>query len=320
MIFSQLPSASPTPCLTSLQASKVWVPNGNWPTVLDFLASQFAHISRQEWQSRLDQGLVRCLNQHQNSRLLNALDPCPYQTHIEYFRQLQQEPAVPFEAAIIFENEYIVVADKPHFLPVTPVGSFIENTLQSRLQKQLACPMLQVVHRLDRETAGLVLLVKKPQYRNTYQALFREQTIHKVYEAVAPYRHDLIYPLLHQSYLASSGQFFLQTESIAPSNGPKFNSSTLIEVKQVLSQNKALYRLTPSTGKKHQLRVHMASLGIGIEGDQFYPVAKSQNLTDFSQPLQLLAQSLTFTDPISGQNFNFVSQQNLAMAQTLAKQ
>lgn len=290
------------------------MPKGEWSSVLDFLSHQFAHISKQEWLNRLEQGLVSCLDQHQNSRVLNALEPCPYQTHIEYFRQLQQEPAVPFEASIIFENEHIVVADKPHFLPVTPVGSFIENTLQSRLQKQLACPMLQVVHRLDRETAGLVLLVKKPEHRNTYQALFREQTIHKVYEAVARFRDDLIYPYLHQSYLSSSGQFFLQTESIAPNNGPEFNSSTLIEIKQVFSQNKALYRLTPSTGKKHQLRVHMASLGIGIEGDQFYPVAKSQNLTDFSQPLQLLAQSLTFTDPISGQNFNFVSQQNLALA------
>ncbi len=308
--------STPTATLKSAQKSKVWVPQGEWPTVLDFLSIQFAHISRQEWLNRLEQGLVSGLDQHQKSYLLSALDPCPYQTHIEYFRQLQQEPAVPFEAAIIFENEHIVVADKPHFLPVTPVGSFIENTLQSRLQKQLACPTLQVVHRLDRETAGLVLLVKKPEHRNTYQALFREQTIHKVYEAVARFRDDLTYPYLHQSYLSSSGQFFLQTETLAPADGPTFNSSSLIEVKRVLSQNKALYSLAPSTGKKHQLRVHMASLGMAIDGDQFYPVAKSQNLTDFSQPLQLLARSLQFTDPISGQACYFLSQQNLALANT----
>ena len=164
----------------------------------------------------------------------------------------------------------------------------------------------------DRETAGLVLLVKNPQHRGTYQALFRNQAITKVYEAVADFRADLPYPYLHESCLASSGQFFLQTEINQPSN-----SATLIEVIKVLSQNKALYRLTPSTGKKHQLRVHMASLGMGIEGDQFYPIAKSQDLSDFASPLQLLARSLCFTDPISQQNMVFTSQQTLCLEKAL---
>lgn len=299
---------SATETLKLSKKSRVWVPAGNWPTVLDFLVNQFAHIPVPEWQSRLALGLVSCTDQQLNSRVLSANDSCPYLTHIEYFRQVAQEPTVPFEETIIFENEQIVVADKPHFLPVTPVGAFVENTLQSRLQKKLNTPNLQVVHRLDRETAGLVLLVKNPQHRDAYQALFRNQAIKKVYEAVAHFRADLPYPYLYKSCLTSSGQFFLQTEINQTSN-----SATLIEVIKVLSQNKALYRLTPSTGKKHQLRVHMASLGIGIEGDQFYPIAKSQDLSDFASPLQLLARSLCFTDPISQQNMAFTSQQTLCL-------
>lgn len=303
---------SATESLKLSKKSRVWVPAGNWPTVLDFLVSQFAHIPMLEWQSRLALGLVSCTDQHQNSRVLAANDACPCLNHIEYFRQVAQEPTVPFEETIIFENEQIVVADKPHFLPVTPVGAFVENTLQSRLQKKLNTPNLQVVHRLDRETAGLVVLVKNPQHRDAYQALFRNQAIIKVYEAVARFRADLPYPYLHESCLASSGQFFLQTEINQPSN-----SATLIEVIKVLNQNKALYRLTPSTGKKHQLRVHMASLGMGIEGDQFYPIAKSQDLSDFASPLQLLARSLCFTDPISQQNMVFNSQQTLCLEKAL---
>lgn len=305
---------SATDSLKLSKKSRVWVPAGNWPTVLDFLVSQFAHIPMLEWQSRLALGLVSCTDQHQNSRVLSANDACPCLSHIEYFRQVAQEPTVPFEETIIFENEIIVVADKPHFLPVTPVGAFVENTLQSRLQKKLNTPNLQVVHRLDRETAGLVVLVKKPQHRDAYQALFRNQAIIKVYEAVADFRADLPYPYLHESCLANSGQFFLQTEINQTSN-----SATLIEVIKVLSQNKALYRLTPSTGKKHQLRVHMASLGMGIEGDQFYPIAKSQDLSDFASPLQLLARSLCFTDPISQQNMAFTSQQTLCLELALTQ-
>lgn len=303
------------------KASKVWVPKADGLTVLQFLCGRFPHVSEQEWIARLDNGWVRFIDSNQNANVLSVHDACPQMVHIEYFRHSALEPEVPFEAEIIFENNNFVIADKPHFLPVAPAGAFVHQTLQSRLQKQLNCPNLQVAHRLDRETAGLVLLVKNTEHRNIYQALFREQHIRKIYEAVAPYRSDLQYPLLHQSYLAASGQFFLQSElhhqTTDMLSDHLFNSTSEIDLICVLSDEKALYRLTPKTGKKHQLRVHMASLNMAIEGDQFYPVAKAQNLNDFSQPLQLLARSLAFKDPLSGQDMEFLSRRQLQTVASL---
>lgn len=218
-----------------------------------------------------------------------------------YVRQPEAEPPVPFEPHVVFENETIVVADKPHFLPVAPVGPFVHNTLQSRLRQRLGLPFLQVAHRLDRETAGLVLMVKHPQHRGAYQNLFAEQQVTKHYLATSENAGlDLQFPIRRESRIQDSGQFFLQTEVAGPPN-----ATTRIERIGPLSNGHTLYQLTPTTGRKHQLRVHMNALGCPLVGDRFYPCALPQELTDFDLPLQLLAAVLAFPDPLTGQTHRF---------------
>ena len=227
--------------------------------------------------------------------------------HLRYQRAPVEEPEIPFEAHILFEDETIVVADKPHFLPVTPGGNYFTQTLQARLRRQLECPDLQVVHRLDRETAGLVLLVKHLAHRGNYQTLFEHRQVFKSYLAVANLPPpSLVLPHHHESRLVASGQFFLQKEAAGPPN-----SETEIFLNGELPKGRALYTLIPRTGRKHQLRVHMASIGCGIEGDRFYPVAKDQEPLDFTAPLQLLAQTLEFKDPLTHLPRSFQTQRSL---------
>lgn len=242
-----------------------------------------------------------------HGRELGPESPFVAGQHLRYQRAPIEEPTVPFEAHVLFEDECIVVADKPHFLPVTPGGNYFTQTLQARLRRQLASPDLQVVHRLDRETAGLVLLVKHLAHRGAYQTLFEHRQVDKRYLAIARRPPaNLALPHHHESRLVASGQFFLQKEEAGQPN-----SETDILLNRELPGGRALFTLIPRTGRKHQLRVHMASIGCPIEGDRFYPVAKDPAPLDFSAPLQLLAQTLEFKDPLTQVPRSFQTQRVL---------
>jgi tRNA pseudouridine32 synthase/23S rRNA pseudouridine746 synthase len=202
-------------------------------------------------------------------------------------------------------------------MPVTPAGRYVRSSLLVQLKEQLGIDTLSPLHRIVRETSGLVVFSVQPQERNAYQALFRERKVHKTYQAIAPYRDDLVFPLTRQSRIEEDAQFFLSREVEGVPN-----SETRIEILKVLetlhtlnkAARSALYELTPVTGKRHQLRIHMCALGIPIEGDQFYPkvLRGPEEREDFNQALQLLAEKIAFTDPITGEKREFVSHQKLA--------
>jgi len=286
-----------------LGASRVVLPAGEWPTVLDYLCQRFSRIDANVWRERFIQKKI--LNEQYQPLAQNA----PYLTGavVYYSRELQAEPEVPFQEHILFEDEHVLVVDKPHFLATAPVGSYVEQTVLRRLQRRLQLPDLVTAHRLDRLTAGVLLLIKRAQDRDAYQRMFREQTAEKSYEAIAAPLPELTFPYTRLSRLQANPDcfFLMREESGAP------NSETRIEV---LKRGQAYwhYALYPVTGRKHQLRVHMASLGAPIVGDVFYPqlsaVAEQDN---YQQPLQLLARSLKFTDPITGQARYFSSLQQL---------
>jgi tRNA pseudouridine32 synthase/23S rRNA pseudouridine746 synthase len=200
-----------------------------------------------------------------------------------------------------------VVADKPHFMPVTPSGRYLHATLLVRLKRRLGLPELSPLHRIDRDTAGLVLLSVQQRTRGAYQALFRDRQITKHYDAIAPWRADLAFPREHASRLEESEQFFRMHE--VPGEP---NSLTRIELVEV-AEPWARYRLSPVTGKRHQLRVHMAALGMPLRNDPFYPVVNDPPEGDYSRPLQLLARSLEFTDPVTGEARVFESRQALQL-------
>ena len=281
-----------------------------WPLLIDHLAERLPRISRAEWTERMQSGSV--LGEDGQPLPLDA--PYAGGARVYYWRELRQEDPIPFEATVLFEDEHLVVADKPHFLPVTPGGRYVRETLLVRLKAQLALPDLSPLHRIDRETAGLVLLCKRPQDRDAYQSLFRDRKVDKVYEAVAPWRNELSFPLTRTSHILEDEQAFYRMREARPEEGLAPNSETRIEC--VRRENeRALYRLYPVSGKRHQLRVHMHGLGLPIEGDQFYPVVRRgpNEAEDFAQPLQLLARGIAFTDPVTGAQRNFASSRQLSL-------
>lgn len=281
-----------------------------WPALIDHLAERLPRISRSEWAQRMQAGAVL----GEDGQPLPVDAPYVGGTRVYYWRELLDEAPIPFEAHVLFEDEHLVVADKPHFLPVTPGGRYVRETLLVRLKDRLALPDLSPLHRIDRETAGLVLLCKRPQDRDAYQSLFRDRRIDKVYEAVAPWRADRVFPLVRRSHILEDEQAFFRMREALPHEGLAPNSETRIECVR-RQDERALYRLYPVSGKRHQLRVHMHALGLPIVGDQFYPTVQRgpDEAEDFAQPLQLLARGMAFTDPVTGVSRHFESAKALAL-------
>lgn len=268
----------------------------------DFLAHRFPAIPAGIWTARMQAG-----------DMLDAqgvpLGPQhPYQPHrrLYYYRSLEDEPRIPFEEEILFQDDYLIVADKPHFLPVIPSGRYLQETLLVRLKRKLGIDTLAPIHRIDRETAGLVLFTIQPPTRRVYQDLFLDKSIEKSYEAIAPWRPDLKFPLTYRSRLEDHGAHFMQVREI---DGEP-NSETHLDVVEAKGEA-ARYRLTPITGRKHQLRAHCAALGISISNDRIYPTLLPENTDDYSRPLQLLAKSITFRDPMTGEQRSFASARTL---------
>jgi tRNA pseudouridine32 synthase / 23S rRNA pseudouridine746 synthase len=287
-----------------VSASRVYLPaNQPHQNLLDFFVSQFPHIAPDEWAARFNEGLVMTVDGQQ----LAAKDLYQGNTHLIYFRRLAREPEIPFEEQIIFQDEHILVADKPHFLPVTPSGLYLHQTLLNRLKKKTGIQTLSPIHRIDRDTAGLVIFSINPRERAQYQNLFRDRLVKKVYEAVAPYSEVLSaqLPFTYRSRLEESEHFLQMMEVQGESN-----ADTHIELLDVKSPW-ARYRLTPGSGKKHQLRCHLNALGIPIRNDQIYPILTpyQEYELDFAKPLQLLAKEIAFTDPITCERRRYVSQQ-----------
>jgi tRNA pseudouridine32 synthase/23S rRNA pseudouridine746 synthase len=281
----------------------VFLPAGPWPTVLDFLVERMPNISREAWAERLRSQSV--LNAEGQPVLLTQ--PYTPHTRLFYYRHIEDEPQLPEQASIVFEDDHLLVADKPHFMPVTPGGRYVQQSLLVQLKNLTGCDDLVPLHRIDRETAGLVLLGKRPADRDAYHALFRQQRIHKTYHAIAPFRAELTWPRTHTSRLVAGEPFFRMQE--VPGDA---NSETRISLLRT-DGSRALYQLEPVSGKRHQLRVHMLALGLPLEGDLFYPEAlRGRDAPeDFSRALQLLAQRIAFTDPVTGAERVFESQRSL---------
>ena len=285
------------PTKNGVGPSCVGLPAGNWPTITDFLVERFPAIERHVWLERMAQHLVI----DEFGELVTLNRPYPKHLRIYYYRAVDEEARIPFDEAILYQDQHLIVADKPHFLPVTPSGHYLQETLLVRLKKRLGLDTLIPIHRIDRETAGLVLFSVNPKERNAYQALFRDHAVLKHYEAIAPWRGDLELPLVRKSRIVEDEPFFRQREVAGTAN-----SETHIDVLEI-SGAQAKYALSPVTGKKHQLRVHMNALGMPITNDRMYPPVADTPKDDFTLPLQLLAKSIAFTDPVTGQDRRFES-------------
>lgn len=277
--------------------------NSEWRTITDYLVQRFPAISRATWLERMANGDVV-------DEFDVAVTPDrPYQGHIRvyYYRDLEVEPRIPFDEVILHQDEHLVVVDKPHFLPVTPSGNYLQETVLVRLKQKLGINTLVPIHRIDRDTAGLVLFSVQPATRDAYQALFRERAVKKTYEAIAPWRTDLTFPMTRHSRIVEGEGFMTQREVDGIPN-----ALTHIEVLEIKG-NLARYQLSPVTGKRHQLRVHMHALGLPLVGDGIYPVLTPEGQIDYEHPLQLLAKSIEWLDPITQEVRRFESRQALIL-------
>ena len=288
---------APLPIVEGVGPSCQWLPAGPWKTVIDFFKEQYPHVDAATWNARMAKGQVM----DETGRRVDSETAFRVGACIFYYRELENEKTIPFVEQVLYQDEHILVADKPHFLPVIPSGKFLHETLLVRLRKQRATEALVPIHRLDRETAGVVLFSLNPKTRGHYTSLFRNRQVRKVYEALAPTLEDSSFPTTRRSRIVQGEPFFRMKE--VPGEA---NSETHISVISNLG-SLTLYQLLPLTGKKHQLRLHLAALGIPIINDKLYPAVTPSDDDDFSRPLKLLAKSISFQDPLSGRQHYFES-------------
>lgn len=290
--------ALPLPTRNGIGPSCVALPEGPWKTVTDFLVQRFPAIDAAVWAQRIDAREV--VDEH-------GVPVTPTRAHqphlrVYYYRSLADEPRLPFDEVVLFRDAHIVVADKPHFLPVTPSGNHLTETLLVRLKRRLGIDMLAPVHRIDRETAGLVLFSIDPRTRGQYQRLFAEQRVQKAYECTAVRPVHLDFPLTHRSRLVDDPAHFMRVCEVAGEP----NAQTRVELVECVGAV-AQFRLVPLTGRRHQLRAHCTALGMPILGDRIYPTLLPHGTDDHARPLQLLAHTLAFVDPITGEARRFTT-------------
>ena len=290
---------APLPVRDGVGPTRLRVPRtGPWATVAEYVTGRFAHMDAEILLGRFDRGEVVAFDGTPLTRetVLGAED------FIWYYREPPDEPDIPFDVSVRHLDDDLLVVDKPHFLPTTPGGGFLQNSALVRLRRQFDNPDLTPIHRLDRATAGLVMFSVRPATRGAYQTLFADRAVEKVYEAVTsiPDSGMPALPLTVRSHLTSTRGSLRAV--VHEDREP--NAETRIE--EIRIGTKAAHlRLHPRTGRMHQLRSHLAGIGLGILGDRFYPDLLDEAPDDPDRPLQLLARELRFVDPLSGRPREF---------------
>ena len=275
-----------------------------YPTILDFLAKRFPGVGQDVWKERILTGKVL----DESGSPITRETPYVPQKRLFYFREVAEEPLIPLQEKIVFQNEEILVACKPPFLPVTPAGPYVNECLLNRLRRRTGINSLVPLHRIDRETSGLVLFSTNEKTRGLYGGLFLNGTIEKTYEALS-----------EVSTCPEENEWNVENRLIDDdiwfrSKVVQGAVNTKSRIKLVAcNDNKAHFLLYPVTGKKHQLRVHMSGLGFRIMHDRYYPELLDKQEDDLSKPLQLIARRVKFTDPVSGEVMEFESDRQLLL-------
>ncbi|GGL99989.1 pseudouridylate synthase [Nakamurella endophytica] len=275
--------------------------DGPWTTVAEHLRERFA-VDRERLDGKIAAGEVLLAD----GRPVTETLPFQPDEFVYLYRDPAPEPPVPFDVDVLHRDDGLLVVDKPHFLSTTPRGLHVTESVVVRLRRRYGLPELSPLHRLDRLTAGVLVLSLAPAQRGLYQTMFARREVTKSYLAVAPHRPDLDLPAVVRSRIVKE-----RGTPVAREVPGEVNAVTRIE-RLAVRGDRALYRLRPETGRTHQLRVHLSRLGIPIEDDPFYPVLRDVDRQDWSAPLQLLAEEVAFVDPVSGLPRRFRTRRRLA--------
>lgn len=275
-----------------------------YPSLLAFFVQRFPKIPEQTWRERIATGKVLT-----EAGLPITLDTAYLpNSRLFYFREVEDEPKIPFQEQILFQNDHFMVACKPHFLPVTPGGSYVRETLINRLKEKTGNPFLSPINRIDLGTAGLVLISMNRDTRGIYQQMFMAGLVRKTYEAVTVFGDD---PgrkeWLVENRIEPGEPWFRMTTCPG-----KINARSRLRLVEV-GAGRARFKLYPITGKKHQLRIHLSGLGFPIVHDRYYPKLLPEIPVDYANPLQLLSRKIEFLDPITKQEMSFESQRELCL-------
>ncbi|AEE73518.1 RNA pseudouridine synthase [Propionibacterium sp. 434-HC2] len=281
-----------------------------WPTMRDYLVEKLPRMGGQRVDEMLDEG--RFVDE--SGRTFRRDSPFTPQTFVFFHRDLPTETPVPAGIGILYSDERILVVDKPHFLSSIPRGRHVLESVVVRLRTQLGLPELTVAHRLDRVTAGVLLLTRERKWRRPYQEIFERREVVKKYRLVAPVVHD------------PAGEGVTATKSGWQVRSRIIKERGILQAREVPGVPNAvtdialigehggwgLYEASPRTGRTHQIRLHMQRLGAPIVNDPFYPVVLDTPVDDFTHPLQLQAWRMGFTDPVTGDPRAFTSRLRLA--------
>ncbi len=327
-----MPQLPPLPVRDGVNATRLRVPDSGWDTILDYVLHRWGHVDPAGIVERFRTGEVRAAD----GTVVTELTPLGAHDAVWYYRSVPHEEPIPVELTVLHRDEHLLAVDKPHFLPTTPGGRYIQESALVRLRNSLGLDHLVPMHRLDRATAGVLLFSTNPDTRGPYQVLFERRRVWKVYEAVSALPAGSTagrFPLTYRNrmdkvkgVLTARCLDYPSLESGRSPGAPArpgrrtnrpvagANAETRIElIGQGVSAGTwagagvVHLRLHPRTGRTHQLRVHLAALGLGILNDPFYPVLQDLAPDDHERPLQLLAQAIGFTDPLTGAERRFTS-------------
>ena len=273
-----------------------------YPSILSFLVQRFPRVGQAEWELRILQGKVL----DEAGTAITPETPFVPQQRLFYFREAAEEPLIPLAEKILFQNDELLVACKPPFLPVTPAGPYVNECLLNRLKIKTGNSNLVPLHRIDRETSGLVLFSCNQATRGRYSELFMTGRLEKTYEAQSvlaqcPDSSDWTV----ENRLVKAEPWF-RMQAVAG----KVNARSRIKL-VAFRQNRAHFLLHPLTGKQHQLRIHLSGLGFSIMNDRYYPELLPKQVDALENPLQLIARRLKFIDPVSGRGMEFESERKL---------
>jgi 23S rRNA pseudouridine1911/1915/1917 synthase len=271
--------------------------NDHGRTLLSHLASLYPHSSPQAWQQKLDNGEVTV-----NGVAATGSESLTSGQTLVWNRPPWIEPDAPQHFEVLFHDDHLLAVNKPGGLPTLPGGGFMENTLLRLVQKQT--PTANPVHRLGRATTGIVLFAKTPQAAAQLSADWNTYRVQKIYRALAQgiAQHDT-YEILTPIGLVPHP---LIGSVWAANPGGKPSKSLAKVISRTTSTT--TFEVSLHSGRPHQIRIHLASIGHPLVGDPLYgftglPLENLPGLPGDGGYF-LHAQFLKFHHPVTGEQIN----------------